>query len=140
MPVQKELAMMRQELLLMFFTIWQTDWQKMLCDLPNMPVARPLREKMSSWQESKDRYRKFIKLNGTNCSMTKIKISRVKKYIKNYMQEEYGSIGSENIFVGKFLSRNVQGKVLDFGCGPTLLYWTMFMQNLLMPLTSCQKT
>ena len=51
------------------------------------------------------------------------------KYIENYMSEEYSSLDTENIFVGKLLFHNTKGKVLDFGCGPSLPYWAMFMQN-----------
>ncbi len=53
----------------------------------------------------------------------------VKSCIDRYIKEEYGSITPETAFVGKLLFNNVKGKVLDFGCGPSLLYWAMFMQN-----------
>jgi SAM-dependent methyltransferase len=52
-----------------------------------------------------------------------------KSYIKRYMREEYSSIDSEIRLVGRLLFDNAKGKVLDFGCGPSLLYWAMFMQK-----------
>jgi SAM-dependent methyltransferase len=50
-------------------------------------------------------------------------------YIERYMREEYSTITSETEFVGKLLFDNVRGRVLDFGCGPSLLYWAMFMHS-----------
>jgi SAM-dependent methyltransferase len=55
--------------------------------------------------------------------------SKTKRYVINYMKEEYGDLNAENKFVGKHLFQNARGSTLDFGCGPNLLYWSIFMQN-----------
>ncbi len=52
-----------------------------------------------------------------------------KSYIQRYMREEYSSIDSEIRLIGKLLFENARGRVLDFGCGPSLLFWSMFMQK-----------
>jgi SAM-dependent methyltransferase len=48
-----------------------------------------------------------------------------------YLREYYATLGHENREVGAFLhrvaSRRGGLKVLDAGCGPTLLYWASFM-------------
>lgn len=55
--------------------------------------------------------------------------TKVERYITRYLMEEYGKLNAENVFVGKFLFKHVNGKTLDFGCGPSLLYWTLFMKK-----------
>jgi len=55
--------------------------------------------------------------------------TKVEQYIERYMKDEYGSPNHENIFVGNFLFHHTYGKVLDFGCGPSMLFWAMFMQK-----------
>ena len=50
-----------------------------------------------------------------------------------YWREYYASLGHENREVGEFLleaawSLSTAGlKILDAGCGPTILYWTVFV-------------
>jgi len=51
-----------------------------------------------------------------------------------YLQEYYSSLGHENAEVGEFLLEAAKAlspsgglKVLDAGCGPTILYWSAFL-------------
>jgi SAM-dependent methyltransferase len=51
-----------------------------------------------------------------------------------YWQEYYSCLGQENAVVGAFLSETTRTlarptglRILDAGCGPTALYWTLFV-------------
>jgi SAM-dependent methyltransferase len=55
--------------------------------------------------------------------------NKTERYIDKYMKEEYDRLDSENKFVGNFILKNTRGRVLDFGCGPNLLFWSIFMNK-----------
>lgn len=52
-------------------------------------------------------------------------------YIRDYLSEYYKGLSKENIMIGKLLFRETSrhGRLLDVGCGPSLLYWALFMRN-----------
>jgi len=79
-------------------------------------------------------YRFQIIVNGVNLDM-QIQ-SKISFDINEYMSEYYSSLGQENGDAGSFLlsvnkrlpkRRNI--RMLDAGCGPTLLYWLVFSPN-----------